>query len=186
MMATTKLTTAEDLLLMSEDEGRFELIEGELREMPPTGEEHGELAAILTSHLLVHSRKHQLGTVYAAETGFFISRSPDVVLAPDVAFVRAGRLAADRDRRKFVEVAPDLVVEVVSPSEEAGDVTNKVQRYLNAGVQLVWVVYPAQQTVAVFRADRTWTTLHTSDTLDGADVLPGFKLNLSELFTGDA
>lgn len=185
-MATTKLTTAQDLLLMSEDEGRFELIEGELREMSPTGEEHGELAAILTSQLLIHAREHRLGTVYAAETGFHLSRNPDVVLAPDVAFVRAGRLPADRDRRKFVEVAPDLVVEVISPSEQPGDVVNKVQRYLNAGVLLVWVVYPQQRTVAVFKADRTWDTLQGDAELDGGDVLPGFKLMLSELFTGDA
>jgi Uma2 family endonuclease len=181
-MATTKLITAEDLLLMSEDEGRFELLEGELHEMPPAGEEHGEIGLDIAARIWIHVKDNLLGTAYNSETGFILARDPDVLVAPDVAFVRAGRLPADRDRRKFVEVAPDLVVEVISPSEQPGDVTNKVQRYLDAGVQLVWVVYPAQQTVAVFKADRTWDTLHTSDTLDGADVLPGFTLPLGELF----
>ena len=181
-MATAKLITAEDLLLMAEDEGRYELIEGELREMPPTGEEHGELSALLTSFLVVHVRNQRLGTVYAAETGFYISRDPDVVLALDIAFIRSGRLPEDRDRRKFIATVPDLVVEVVSPSEQPGDVTNKVQRYLDAGVHLVWVVYPQQRSIAVFKADRTWDNLQSNAELDGGDVLPGFKLPLAELF----
>ena len=181
-MATTKLITAEDLFLMEEDEGRFELIEGELRDMPPTGEEHGEISALLTSFLVIHARQHELGTVYAAETGFFMARNPDVVLAPDVAFVSAGRLAEDRDRRKYVDIAPDLVVEVISPSESAGDVSNKVQRYLNAGVRLVWVVHPQTRTVDVYRADRTWDNHEVGDELDGGTVLPEFKLLLSDLF----
>lgn len=181
-MATTQLITADDLLLISEAEGRFELIEGELHEMPPAGEEHGEVGLGIAARVWMHVQEHSLGTAYNSETGFIISRNPDVVLAPDVSFVRAGRLPADRDRRKFIEVSPDLVVEVISPSEHPGDVTNKVQRYLNAGVQLVWVVYPQQRSVAVYRADRTWDSLQGDDSLDGADVLPDFTLPLAELF----
>jgi Uma2 family endonuclease len=181
-MATTKLITAEDLFHMQEDEGRYELIKGELREMPPTGEEHGELSALLTGFLVVHVRQHHLGSVYAAETGFIVSRDPDVVLAPDVAFVRAGRLSADRDRRKYVEIPPDLAVEVISPSESPGDVTNTVKMYLDAGVQMVWVVYPRNKLISVYRADRTWDTFETGDQLDGGDVLPEFRLALTELF----
>ena len=182
-MATTKMMTADDLFLMSRDDRRLELLDGALVERPLNNEEHGECSGAIAARIWLHVREHQLGAVYAAGTGFYISRNPDVVLAPDVSFVRAGRLPADRDRRKFIEVAPDLVVEVNSPSEHPGDVTNKVQRYLNAGVQLVWVVYPQQRSVAVYRADRTWDSLQGNASLDGANVLPGFTLPLADLFT---
>jgi len=181
-VTTTKLITAEDLFEVGEDGGRFELVEGVLQEKSLNGGQHGEISGIIAARIWLHAWGHRLGTVYAAGTGFYISRNPDVVLAPDVAFVHAGRLPEDRDRRKFVEVFPDLVVEVVSPSEQPGDVTNKVQRYLNAGTRLVWVVYPAQQTIAVFRADRTWDTLQGDAELDGDGVLPGFSLPLAEMF----
>ena len=181
-MATTKLVTAEDLLLMDQDKGRYELIEGELRERPPAGEEHGEIGLGIAARIWLHVREHQLGTVYNSETGFVLARDPDVLVAPDVAFIRSGRLPEDRDKQKFIETAPDLFDEGVSPSEQPGDITNKVQRYLDADVQLVWIVYPRQRTVAVFKADRTWDNLQSDAELDGGDVLPGFKLPLAELF----
>jgi Uma2 family endonuclease len=180
------MITADDLLLMSRDDCRLELLDGELVEHPFNNEEHGDCSGAIAATIWLHVRERQLGAVYAAGTGFFISSNPDVVLAPDVSFVRAGRIPEDRDRRRFIEVAPDLVVEVISPSEHSGDVTNKVQRYLNAGVQLVWVVYPQQRSVAVYRADRTWDSLQGDASLDGADVLPGFTLPLADLFTTES
>lgn len=176
--------TAEDLWELGESgSAGHELIRGELREMSPTGDEHGELSALFTARLWLHARQHKLGTVYAAETGFFIARDPDVVLAPDAAFVHASRLRADRDRRRFVEIPPDLVVEVVSPSDSASDVTDKVMTYLDAGVMMVWVVYPSRKVINVHIPDRTAKTLTIDDELDGGDVLPGFRLPVSELFS---
>lgn len=181
-MTVTKLMTAEDLYLMGEDEGRFELIEGELREMAPAGEEYGEIGLGIAARIWGHAREHRLGTAYNSATGFILRRDPDLVFAPDASFVRAGRLSVNRDKRKFIEIVPDLVVEVISPSESPGDISNKVARYLDAGVRLVWVVYPENRMIGVYRADRTWETIQLDGTLDGEDVLPGFSLPLSELF----
>lgn len=183
-MATTKLMTAEDLWELGESgsAGR-ELIRGELREMAPTGDEHGELSASISWFLMLHVRQHTLGTVYGAETGFFIARDPDVVLAPDAAFVQAGRLHPERDRRKFVEIPPDLVVEVNSPSDSASDVTDKVMTYLDAGVRLVWVIDPHRRVITVYTPDRNGRILTTSDHLDGGDVLPGFRVSIAEIFS---
>lgn len=181
-MATTRLMTAEDLWDMGE-ESRHELIRGELHEMAPTGEEHSEISALITGFLMFHAREHGLGAVYTADPGFILARGPDVVLAPDVAFVRAGRLPAERDRRRFFEIPPDLAVEVVSPSDSSNDVADKVMTYLNAGVQLVWEVQPRLKTVTVHYPDRISKRLTTDDELDGGDVLPGFKIAVAEIFS---
>lgn len=182
-MATTRLMTAKDLWELGESgsSGR-ELIRGELREMSPAGDEHGELSASILWFLMLHVRQHNLGTVYAAETGFFIARDPDIVLAPDAAFVQSRRLRDDRDRSTFVEIPPDLVVEVNSPSDRISDVTDKVMIYLDAGVRMVWVVDPRRRIVTVYIPDHTAKILTTDDELDGGDVLPGFRLAVSEIF----
>lgn len=181
-MATTRLITAEDLYDMEDHGGRHELIEGELRKMAPTGEEHGEISALIAGFLIWHVRQHRLGTVYAAETGFVIARDPDVVLAPDASFVRAGRLSTDRDRRRYVEAPPDLAVEVNSPSDNANDVLNKVKLYLEAGVAMIWVVDPRHKTVTEYAPGQPPKFLSVEDELDGGDVVPGFTLHVAELF----
>lgn len=182
-MATTKLMTADDLWELGESWScRRELIRGELREMPPAGDEHGEISASVLWFIMRHVRQHKLGTVHTSETGFFIDRDPDVVLAPDAAFTRAERLRADRDRSRFVEVPPDLVVEVNSPSDRISDVTDKVMIYLGGGVQMVWVVDPRRRIITVYSPDRTAKIFTADDHLDGGDVLPGFRLAVSEIF----
>lgn len=115
-----------------------------------------------------------------ADTGFVLSRDPDTVLAPDVAFVRADRLPPPGQRHRFAELAPDLAVEVVSP-DRATDVTEKTLRYLDAGVALVWVVYPAQRTVAVHHAGGEMRLVGDDGVLDGGGVLPGLALAVRDL-----
>jgi Uma2 family endonuclease len=125
-----------------------------------------------------------LGATFGAETGFILARDPDVLLGPDAAFVLAERLPPLSDQSGYLALAPDLAVEIVSPSDRWTMVTRKVDRYLLAGVRLVWVVDQASRSVTVCSADGPWRTLHieTGDALDGGAVLPGFRLPLADLF----
>ena len=122
--------TAEQLMDLPDDGLRRELVDGELRETAPAGFDHGRVALNVGALLREHVRRERLGVVVAAETGFLISRDPDTVRAPDVAFVAAHRLPPAEDRERFADLAPDLVVEVVSPSERAARV---VAVYLPGG-----------------------------------------------------
>ncbi len=114
--------TVGELLALPDDGKRHELVEGELREMPPAGARHGDAAAALTILLGQHVRAHRLGRVLAAETGFRISRNPDTVRAPDISFVSRERVPPDGPPEGYWELAPDLAVEVVSPNNTAAEV----------------------------------------------------------------
>lgn len=134
MATTTRLMTAEELWALPDDERRYDLIQGVLHEMSPADAEHGELGMEFGWRVGRHVSEHGLGKTYNSETGFILARNPDTVLAPDVAFVRGDRLPTPRSaRRKFLPLAPDLVVEVVSPSNSATDIEDKVQDYLDGG-----------------------------------------------------
>ena len=173
--------TADNLAALP-DELRYDLIAGELITMSPASAKHGRHAQNLGFFIDSHVREHHLGTVFAAETGFILSHDPDTVLAPDVAFVRADRLPPEDEWQGFLALAPDLVVEVISPSETASQVMDKVLAYLDAGVPMVITLDPNRKIVAVYRPDRAARILTISDTLDGGDVLPGFRLPLADLF----
>lgn len=150
--------------------------------MPPTGEEHGDLLLWLGGKLASYVRQHQLGKAVGGDPGFVLARDPDLVLAPDIAFVRANRLEPDRDQVRFFQLSPDLAVEIISPSESSTDVAAKVLMYLNAGVQLVWEVQPRLKTITVHYPDYTAKTLTIDDELDGGDLLPGFRIPVAEIF----
>jgi Uma2 family endonuclease len=173
--------TAEELSELPDDGMRHELVEGELRTMTPAGFEHGRLALRMGARILDHVEKHGLGEVLAAETGFLLHRQPDTVRAPDVAFVSADRMPTAAVPG-FAELAPDLVVEVVSPSDRASDVAAKAAMWLDAGVRLVWVVDPQARLAAAHHPGGLVTVLREDGVLDGEDVLPGFRLRLSSLF----
>jgi Uma2 family endonuclease len=173
--------TAEELLELPDDGLRHELVEGELRTMTPAGAEHGLVALRIGARILEHVDEHGLGAAYAAETGFVLRRGPDTVRAPDAAFVASERLAAARGPG-FAELAPDLVVEVVSPSDRASEVSSKTAMWLDAGVRVVWVVDPQARLAAVHHPGGVVTVLREDGVLDGEDVLPGFRLPLATLF----
>jgi len=162
--------------------GRYDLIRGELIALPPASEQLGATAANIAGHLWQHVRSHRLGRVYTAETGFVLARDPDVVLVPDVAFVRADRLPPDEMRSKFYEGPPDLAIEVISPSERTTQTQQKVLEYLRAGTQLVWVVDPPRRTVTVYHPDHSARILRIDDELDGGEVLPGLRISVAEIF----
>src|SRR6184192_2564015 len=141
MSATlTKPMTADELLEMPDDGYRYELVKGELIQMSPTGDEHGQVTVALTGPLHLHVREHNLGKVYAAETGFKLESDPDTVRAPDIAFVRREVVEKTGRLKGYRSGAPDLVVEVLSPSDTIGKVEAKVAQWLEAGARMVWVV----------------------------------------------
>jgi Uma2 family endonuclease len=181
--AASRLYTAEDLLELSQHSThRYELIQGKLRKMSPSGSEHGVLAARILSRLQLHVDEHELGLVFAAETGFRLEQNPDTVRAPDASYVRADRIAPAGIPATYFPGAPDLAVEIVSPHDTAAGIQDKVQSWPAHGTQLVWVVEPRSQTVTVYRVDGSAQVLQRADTLDGEDILPGFQIPLSYIF----
>jgi Uma2 family endonuclease len=175
------LMTAEELLLLPGDV-RCELVEGELVEMSPAGGEHGDVAHRITRHLDRLVDRGVAAQVVAWETGFILNTDPDTVRAPDVALIFSARLPDGRLPRGYIEGAPDLAVEVVSPGDRAAEIDAKVREYLSAGTRLVWVVYPETRCVHVFRADGTASVVREGGLLSGEDVLPGLGIALAEVF----
>lgn len=158
---------------------RFELVRGGLVErISPTGWGHGRTVVRLVARLDEHVTRAQLGAV-TTETGFVLARDPDLVRGPDVAFVAAGRESA-ASSSGFVELAPDLVIEVVSPSDTYTDVLAKVDEYLDHGVREVWVADPQRRRVVVQRPGTPPRTLTADDELT-SDLLPGLRLRLGDL-----
>ncbi len=174
-----RITTAEQLL-RAQDEGRCELVRGELRRLIPPGADHGRIAMRLGHRIADCVLAHGLGTVYAAETGFLLARDPDTVRAPDVAFVRAGR--APTPERGYYPGAPDLAVEVLSHDDRPGYVREKVGEWLEAGASAVWVVDPRTRAVTVHEPGCGPRTLRLGEVLRGGRLLPGFELPVDEVF----
>ena len=178
MAKTITLLTAEDLERLGSD-CRCELIDGVLVEMPPVGGPHGRITATLV--VLLHPVASRLGRLYT-ELGCILRRNPDRVRAPDLAFVRRERIPAEGEPRGFWEIAPDLVVEVISPNDTPAEIQLKVREWIEAGVRLVWVVYPDSRTMTVVRSLLDREELAADDILDGGDVLPGFACRVADLF----
>jgi Uma2 family endonuclease len=167
---------------MPDDGYRYELIAGELRKTGPAGWKHGTVAGKLHTRLGQHVEQQQLGRVLGADPGFLIARDPDTVRAPDIAFIHKDRLPAEEPSEAFWPGAPDLAVEVVSPSDTLGDVDDKVKTWLDAGAAAVWVVNPKWRSVTVYHSAADIKTLTESDDLDGGDVVPGFRCPVRDIF----
>lgn len=181
MLTDTRLLTAEEFARMPARDARTELVGGEVVTMSLAGHKHGRIALRIGARLLRFVEQHNLGEVYAAETGFITSREPDTVRAPDAAFVVAERVA-EQNAEGFFDGPPDLAVEVVSPTDRAPEVEQKVQDFLNAGSQQVWIVHPSTQTVTTYYANRSAAVLTLDDNIEGGSLLPGFSLPVAEIF----
>ncbi len=184
MSTVTRFMTEDELLRMPDDSNRYELIEGELRQISPTGYDHGRCTGNLHALLRAHTIKNKLGDVLAAETGFIIARTPDgraTVRAPDIAFVATGRIPSNADTRKYLEMAPDLVVETLSPSDAALDVEEKIASWLRAGTRAALTVNPSSRSVTVYRSLNQITILTDQDTLDLSDVIADFRCRVAEI-----
>ena len=184
MTIRMKPFTAEKLLRMPDDGSRYELVEGELRKMAPAGNVRGYLALRIASRLDRHVDANDLGRAYAAETGFKLSSDPDTVRAPDAAFVSRERVEKAGRVKGCWLGAPDLAVVVVSPNDTHSEVIGKVLAWLEAGSRMVLVVDPEKLTVTIYRSrdEIRVLTAAAGDTIDGADVVPGWKLPVAELF----
>lgn len=179
-MVTTRTTVAEFEATCGDD--RVELIDGEVVEMVPSSEGSSSIAATIGAMLWIHVRPHKLGRIYSADAGFVLFSDRETVRVPDVAFVRAERMPQGEARWHFPRLAPDLVVEVLSPSDRDRYVRAKVAMYHEAGVPLVWLVDPRAQTVTVLALGQEPVTLTEADTLDGGNVLPDLRIKVAEIF----
>jgi len=183
-MSTTKtLFTADELLHMPDDGYRYELVKGELLRTAPAGSEHGVTVVDITLPLALFVKAHHLGIVFGAETGFKIACDPDTVRAPDVAFIHRDRIPGSGIPKSFWPGAPDLAAEVVSPGDTYTEVEDKVYEWLDAGTRMVIVANPRNRTLKVYRSRTEVTLLSESDELGGGDVVSGFKVAVSELFS---
>lgn len=179
-MVATRTTVAEFEATCGDE--RVELIDGVVVPMPPASDWPTSVTATITILLGMHVRPRQLGRIYSAEAGFVLFPNRETVRVPDVAFVRAERMPEGAARWHFPRLAPDLAVEVLSPTDRDRDVRAKVAMYLEAGVPLVWLVDPDAQTVMVLAVGQELVTLTVADTLDGGSVLPEFRIEVAEIF----
>lgn len=166
--------TAEDLFRSSFPDKRVELVRGQLIVREPPGYRHGMVTARLTTALMNHVVPRDLGEVVSGDAGFTLSRGPDTVRGPDVAFIERTRVPRPAPAA-YAELAPDLAVEILSPSDRSGETLAKVADWLNAGTRLVWVIDPSRRQARVYRQDGNLSTVEGEGTLDGEDVLPGFR-----------
>ena len=181
-ITATKLLTADDLLRLDSEGIRGELIRGVFHEIMSSGLEHSKIAAKLTFLLGLSIIPRSLGTLATSDLGVWLERDPDTVREPDIAYFSAARLPTDVRITGYAEVPPDLVVEIVSPSDTRRAVRDKARMWLRYGVALVWVVQPDTRTVEVYEPGRAVVTHTGTDTLDGSEVLPGFTCPISDIF----
>ena len=179
-MAGSRFTTAEELFALADD-GRFELLHGQLHPMTPPGARHGDIAAQLASLLVVHARQHDLGRVFV-ETGFLLDRDPDHVRGADVAFVAKERIPAGGVPQKYWQGAPDLCIEVVSLGQTYAYVQEKACGWVRYGARMVIVVEPERRRVVVHRSDKDLEVLGEDEVLSCGEVMPGLEIPIRELF----
>jgi Uma2 family endonuclease len=170
----------DDVLRLGARGERYELVEGELVPMSPTGFEHGDVEAYATWVFNDHVLPRRLGKVVAGEVLFRLNPEIGLARAPDIAFVRRERLAGQDLAGAFVG-PPDLAVEIVSPSDSAKDVQRKVEDWLAQGTPAVLLMYPETQSVVLWRNGQA-AALHDADVVDLDDVLPGFRRPVRDLF----
>ncbi|MBM4076625.1 MAG: Uma2 family endonuclease [Planctomycetes bacterium] len=141
------------------------------------------VAAAITHLLMKYLDENPIGTVTGPDASFqCFEDDATKIRRPDVAFLSRGRLPASQLERGHVTVAPDLVIEVISPNDSFFEVNKKIQEYVRAGVRLIWIVDPENLTVSVHRSDRTVTEITLTDEISGEDVLPGFLCRASGFF----
>ena len=182
MSSQPGLLTAEEFAALHVVGARLELIQGELRVMPPAFTDHGETVGALHAILGAYVRTYSLGKMYGAETGFLVARSPDTIRTTDIAFIQRGRVTPEALAPNWNPVIPDLVVEVVASRDRAPEIAGKVEMWIEAGVKMVWVVYRIRRTVEVFQPHRQMLLVTEQEPLTGMDVIPGFFTPVAGIF----
>lgn len=182
MSVTTHTMTADDLAAMSPRIGRAELVKGELICMSPAGFEHGKLTTRLSWRIAQHVEETGLGVICAAETGFLLKRNPDTVRAPDIAFVAQSRLDLAGSVRSYWPGCPDLVAEIISPSDTFSEVEAKALEWLEAGCMVVWIVDPKQKHITEYRSSTEIRILTENDILTAPELLGDWSMGVEQLF----
>ncbi|MBI4910551.1 MAG: Uma2 family endonuclease [Acidobacteria bacterium] len=181
MSAVTTQFTLADLDRMPEDGMHREILHGELIEMPPPKPRHEIITSRINASLVGFNLQARLGTVFGSNMGYKVLRDDRTWIQPDVSFLVPERLPDDVDN-DYVTGAPDLAVEVISPSESAQDVEDKTEAYLQGGAHAVIVVYPRTAKVNLVLADGTSRTLRSADTISLPNLLPGWELPVKDIF----
>jgi len=179
-MAITRLLTVRDVE-ESPPEGEWELIDGELVPVNPTSFNSSVVAMRIGTIVGAFVIEHDLGVVTGADGGFVIFPDRETLVAPDLGFVRKERIPPEDEQNRFARLAPDLVVEVLSPSDRMANALGKIGLYLEAGVQMVWLVDPVKRTISLFAEGDAPVRLGDDDFLTGGTVLPGFSVRVAEL-----
>lgn len=181
MSTSTRWVTTDDLLRMPDVGRRYELVEGELIDMAPAGGRHGHVAMEIGWRLAEFVNRGQLGMVFAAETGFVLGRNPDTVRVPDAAYISAERIPSGGISTGFIEIIPDLVVEVASPGDTFLELQAKTEVWLRSGVRMVWVANPENRSIAVYVAPDDVHTFVVGDEIVGEPVLHGFRCPIEDI-----
>ena len=177
-----KLLTAEDLLRLDSKGVKGELIRGEFCETMSVGVGHGQIVMKLGTLMGVTVLTRRLGRLIGSDAGVLLERDPDTVREPDIAFISAERLPLDEWVDGYLEIVPDLVVEVISPSDSRKALHDKARMWHSYGVPLTWAVYTNPRSIDIHRADGSITTLRENDILDGGEILPGFAVRVKDVF----
>lgn len=178
------LMTPTEFLVYPMPDGKAELVRGELRVTPPAGGPHACVTSNVHALLSAYVKGHGLGRAFCDGAGFELKQLPRTVRAPDASFVRADRLPTQGIGSGLMKLAPDLAVEVVSPSESEAELKEKVNDYRACGTPLIWVVDPVGRSVMIVSADSPARWLREGDVLDAGDVIPGFSFAVADLFEG--
>lgn len=174
--------TVEDLWNLPDDGRLYELRRGDLIEMTPPGGLPGFISHRTGYQLGRFLEGRDLGCVLVGDPGVILKRDPDTVRGPDVCFIARDRIPAGGIPTGYLDFVPDLIIEVVSPSDRAADVQEKVEEWLGAGARLVWVLYPSTQSVVAYHGLAEARLYRVEDVIDGEPVLPGFTCRVSSLF----
>ncbi|MEM7126192.1 MAG: Uma2 family endonuclease [Chloroflexota bacterium] len=175
-----KLITGDELFAMG-DIGRTELVEGRIAHLIPTGYKHGYYEVNIASELFNFVKAHKLGRVLGGEVGVYTARNPDSVRVVDAAFISHERYAKVRSH-SYLDVCPELLVEVLSPDDSWSDVHEKLGEYFSIETQIVWVVDPRLEQIHIYRSLDDVTRLTIDDELTGGNILPGFRIPVREIF----
>ena len=176
----------EDALLALPSDARVEVVNGEIVEMSPVGEEHHDIGGNIHDLLKAAVKQHQLGKVYMDGLIYILregKRGLTGARVPDVSFIRYEALPPDRDRRKPIHAAPTLAVEIMSPDDKFEEVVFKLHEYLDAGTEQVWVVLPSSRQVFQFRQSESNVHIYSSDdVMDVSDMIPGLTIKIKDIF----
>jgi Uma2 family endonuclease len=176
-----QLITGEEYALMDVPD-HYELVRGRIVPMPQPSFDHGTVEANITGEVYIFLKTHRLGRLCGGEAGVYTKRNPDTVRGTDMMYITNERLAKRDTTLRYPDVAPDWITEVLSPSNTKPQVDEKLEEYFAIDVRMVWLADPDARCVHVYRSMTDIRTFHEPDTITGEDVLPGFSVQVAQIF----